>query len=129
MNQKQPLPWRENYLGFSWERFQRRNTWRTVVSYFGYWTALPFFLTANPMIGPVRPLDMSSHVPVQSQGTTLVGAHIPSVTDTGGSSPVIMPFTGQLMAEGQVPVALHRQRSRVFYDSPLVNPLLPIGVD
>lgn len=39
--------------------------------------------------------------------------------------PVMMPFTGHQMLEGEVP----RLRSRVWYDSPLVNPLLPIGVD
>ena len=72
MDKKKSLPWWENYLGFSWERLQRRNTWRTVFSYFGYSTALPFFLTANPMIGPVRPSDVLPHIQVQNKGTQTV---------------------------------------------------------
>jgi hypothetical protein len=124
MDKRKPLPWWEEYLGFSLERFKRRTTWRTGFAYFGYSTAIPLVLAANPMIGPVRPVEVAPHVPVQSQGTTIIGSHIPVVTDTGGSPSFSVQLTGAVMQTEQGDITTPKRRSWVVYDSPSLIPWL-----
>lgn len=94
MDKKKPMQWWEEYLGFSFERFQRNNTWKTGFAYFGYSTAIPLALAVVPMIGPVRPLDVMPHVPVQNQGTELVAVVILKQASAGARLEPYFVFRG-----------------------------------